>query len=132
MIIWFTLTMLIASGLIMYLCSQFEKHAWAIFLAGGVILGVVFCVNMYSVANKLIGDSEKYQFYIDGQKHEMFYDNESERYFKITVANNWNPIDWLDREYIETENVENFLAAYEEYESHYEKLKEFKEGVFYD
>ena len=123
MIVWFCLVMLIAVCLISYLYFRFEEHQGAIILAGCAIFGVVCLVNMLGVTNKLIGDSEKYQFYIYGQKHEMFYDNESERYFKISVTSHWNPIDWLDREYIETEDAEKFLTIYERYETNYEELK---------
>ena len=122
MIVFIILVVLIVSTLCIALIRRFDNPLIA--LAAILVFGVIFGSSLFFVKHGLVGDSEKCEFNIGGSRHEMFYDQESEKYFIITATSQYNPINWLGKEYLETEDVEKFLEAYEKHNEAYEELKE--------
>lgn len=122
MIVFIILVVLIVSALCIALIRRFDNPLIA--LAVLFVFGIIFGTSLSCVKNVLVGDAEKYEFAINDSSHEMFYDQEAEQYFIITTTNKYNPINWLGKEYLEAEDVEKFLEAYEKYNSASEELKE--------
>ena len=124
MIVCIILMIAIFASAIIYLCLKFDGHEAIVLLASLIVFAAVLATTLKCIKNNLVGDAEKYQFYIDDQKYEMFYDRETDRYFKIANTSNWNPINWIGIEYLKTEDVERFFEAYEAHERAYDELKE--------
>ena len=81
-----------------------------------IVLGLTFLVMTANSTHNLISESERHIFNISGQKYEIYYDTQEEKYFTIDIVSYYNPFDWLGRRYIESADSERFFEAYESYQ----------------
>ena len=123
MIVFIIATVLIVTGLSLFFMKRFD-YSPLVLLAVLFVFGAIFAASLAGIKHNLVGDAEKYEFSVNGSYHEMFYDQEYEQYFILATTSKYNPINWLGKKYLETEDVEKFLETYEKYKDASEELKE--------
>ena len=123
MLVFLFLLILAFAGVLGFLMIRFDIGAGALVLSLLVIAVAILLPTKYAIDN-IVGDAEEYRFYLNGESHYVYYEQESEKYFKVTTISNWNPVKWLGKEYLETEDVEKFMEAYEKYDVASKELKE--------
>lgn len=83
--------------------------------AGIILVGLIFIGVVAVNTGNIASDSDEIRFNIEGDAYKMYYDDEAEKYFTVEVTSLWNPVKWLGKEYLESEQVEKFFETYRTY-----------------
>lgn len=89
-----------------------------------IFVGLIFIGAVAIGAGNVPGNADELRFAIEGDTYKMYYDQNEEQYFTVNVSSLWNPIKWLDKEYIDPDKAKEFFEIYEKYQENSNDLQD--------